>query len=41
MIRKWHPDKHANSSPEEKMIADKKARDINEAWSVLSDKNKR
>jgi curved DNA-binding protein CbpA len=35
LMRKWHPDRHVNSSEEEKMIADRKARDINEAWAVL------
>lgn len=32
----WHPDKH-NQDPEKKQEADKKFRDINEAYQVLSD----
>ena len=34
---KWHPDRHQN----EKEIAEKKFKEISEAYEVLSDKNKR
>ncbi len=33
----WHPDKHANSSPEEQKEAEAKFKDIGEAYAVLSD----
>lgn len=38
---KYHPDKLANASDEEKKSAEDKFKDINEAYSVLSDKEKR
>ena len=37
---KWHPDKNSET-PEQKMEAEKKFKDINEAYAVLSDKNKK
>lgn len=38
---KWHPDRHANSSEEEKVEAEKTFRDINLAYEVLSDPQKK
>ena len=38
---KWHPDRWANGTDEEKKTAEEKIKDINEAYSVLSDKEKR
>lgn len=38
---KWHPDKHVNDSAKEKKEAEEKFKDINEAYSVLSDPNKK
>ena len=38
---KWHPDKWANKSNKEKKEAEEKFKNIAEAYSVLSDKNKR
>lgn len=38
---KWHPDRHANSSEEEKTEAEKIFRDINHAYEVLSDPQKK
>jgi DnaJ family protein C protein 7 len=38
---KWHPDRHANSSEEEKTEAEKTFRDINLAYEVLSDPQKK
>lgn len=40
LVRKWHPDKHANN-PETKEKADKKFKEINEAYTVLSDPKKK
>ena len=37
LIKKWHPDKFANSSDEEKKKAEEMSRKINEAYSTLSD----
>lgn len=37
---KWHPDKNA-SSEEERAKAEKKFKDINEAYAVLSDPKKK
>jgi len=37
---KWHPDKNS-ITPEQKMEAEKMFKDINEAYAVLSDKNKK
>eukprot|EP00467_Chlorarachnion_reptans_P005036 CAMPEP_0114524316 /NCGR_PEP_ID=MMETSP0109-20121206/21787_1 /TAXON_ID=29199 /ORGANISM="Chlorarachnion reptans, Strain CCCM449" /LENGTH=515 /DNA_ID=CAMNT_0001705745 /DNA_START=254 /DNA_END=1801 /DNA_ORIENTATION=+ len=37
---KWHPDKNKGSEEEEK-IAEEKFKDVNEAYEVLSDENKR
>ena len=37
---KWHPDKNSET-PEQKMEAEKKFKDVNEAYAVLSDKNKK
>lgn len=34
---KWHPDKHASSSEEQKVEAEKMFKDIGEAYAVLSD----
>mmetsp|Transcript_7773 Transcript_7773/g.14654 ORF Transcript_7773/g.14654 Transcript_7773/m.14654 type:complete len:541 (-) Transcript_7773:1681-3303(-) len=38
---KWHPDRHANSSEEEKTEAEKVFRDVNHAYEVLSDPQKK
>lgn len=38
---KWHPDKWANSSENEKKIAEEKFKEINEAYQVLSDPQKK
>jgi DnaJ-class molecular chaperone len=40
LASKWHPDKN-NQSEEQRECADKIFRDINEAYGVLSDPNKR
>lgn len=37
---KWHPDKNS-ATPEQKMEAEKMFKDVNEAYAVLSDKNKK
>lgn len=41
MSLKYHPDKHADDSEEEKKAAEDKFKEVNEAWSVLQDKNLR
>lgn len=41
MALKWHPDKHACSTPTEKQDAEKKFREISEAYEILCDANKR
>lgn len=38
---KWHPDKHVTDSEKEKKEAEDKFKEISEAYSVLSDENKR
>ena len=38
---KWHPDRWANGTEEEKKTAEEKFKDINEAYETLSDKGKR
>jgi len=38
---KWHPDRHSNSSEEEKSKAEKTFRDVNLAYEVLSDPEKK
>ncbi|KAH8740978.1 heat shock 40 kDa protein [Cryptosporidium ryanae] len=38
---KYHPDKHANSKPEEKKKAEEIFKELGEAYEVLSDKEKR
>ena len=40
LVRKWHPDKHVNN-PESKDKADRKFKEINEAYNVLSDPKKK
>lgn len=37
----WHPDRHANDTPEKKKEAEEKFKEIAEAYGVLSDKEKR
>lgn len=41
MALKHHPDKNTNGTEEEKRKADKMFKDVNEAMSVLGDKDKR
>lgn len=41
LSKKWHPDRHANDTPEGKKQAEEKFKDIAEAYGVLSDKEKR
>eukprot|EP01095_Lingulamoeba_sp_RSL-Kostka_P011091 TRINITY_DN4140_c0_g3_i3.p1 TRINITY_DN4140_c0_g3~~TRINITY_DN4140_c0_g3_i3.p1 ORF type:complete len:497 (-),score=169.07 TRINITY_DN4140_c0_g3_i3:241-1731(-) len=41
MLLKWHPDKHGNKSEEEREKAEEMCKDINEAFSLLSDPKKR
>lgn len=41
LAAKWHPDRWVNSSDEEKKTAEEKIKEINEAYSVLSDPEKR
>lgn len=41
MVRKWHPDKHASGSQEDRERAEKKFKLINEANDVLSDPQKK
>ena len=38
---KWHPDRHANSSPAKKKEAEAKFKELAEVYDVLSDPNKR
>lgn len=38
---KWHPDRHANKSEEDKTKAEKMFKDIGEAYNVLADSEKR
>jgi DnaJ family protein C protein 7 len=40
MALKWHPDKN-NSSEEQKALADKMFKDVGEAYSILTDPEKR
>lgn len=37
----WHPDRHANSTDDEKVQAEKKFKEIGEAYAILSDPEKR
>lgn len=41
LAAKWHPDRWVNSSDEEKKTAEEKIKEINEAYSVLSDSEKK
>lgn len=41
LVLKWHPDRWVNGTDEEKKTAEEKIKEINEAYSVLSDKQKR
>ena len=36
-----HPDRHASATPEEKALHEKNFKDVNEAWTVLSDPQKK
>lgn len=40
-VKKYHPDLHANATSEEKKEFEEKTKEINEAYSVLSDANRR
>ena len=41
MALKYHPDRYASASEQEKKAAEEKFKEINHAYEVLSDKNKR
>lgn len=41
LARRFHPDAHADRSPAERDHADRRMRDVNEAWSALSDPGRR
>ena len=41
LCMKWHPDRWVNSSEEDKKNAEEKFKEVNEANSILSDKQKR
>ncbi len=41
LARRFHPDAHAGRSPAERDHADRRMRDVNEAWSALSDPGRR
>ena len=41
LARRFHPDAHAGRSPAEQAHADRRMRDVNEAWSALSDPERR
>ena len=41
LSKEWHPDKFATDSEEKKKEAEEKFKEINEAYSILSDKEKR
>ncbi|HEV7721967.1 MAG TPA: J domain-containing protein [Iamia sp.] len=41
LARRFHPDAHADRSPAEQAHADRRMRDVNEAWSALSDPTRR
>lgn len=41
LARRFHPDAHAGRSPAERDHADRRMRDVNEAWSALSDPARR
>lgn len=38
---KWHPDKHSSGEEEQRLTADRMFKDIGEAYSVLSDPQKK
>lgn len=41
LARRFHPDAHADRSPAERAHAERRMRDVNEAWSALSDPARR
>ena len=41
LARRFHPDGHADRSPAERAHADRRMRDVNAAWSALSDPARR
>jgi curved DNA-binding protein CbpA len=41
LARNLHPDRHATGSPTERQLADRRMREVNAAWAVLSDQRKR
>jgi len=41
LARDWHPDRHSQAEEEEKIKAEKKFKEINEAMAILQDKEKR
>ena len=38
---KWHPDKHSSATEEERLEAEKKFKEIGEAFGILSDPKKK
>lgn len=41
LARRFHPDAHAGRSPAERAHAERRMRDVNEAWTTLSDPTRR
>jgi curved DNA-binding protein CbpA len=41
LMIEWHPDRHSNSSSSERDSAEARAVDINRAWGILGDPEKR
>ena len=41
LARRFHPDAHAGRTPAERVHAERRMRDVNEAWATLSDPARR